>query len=69
MHSDVSASQISIMGLTSKILGRNGVTYRNAGSVEDNESEVPGRSFLTRQKLLSSSSSPEIDIDEVMRRN
>ena len=38
------------------------------GSLEDAESEVPTRSFLTRQKLLSSSSSPEIDIEDVMQR-
>lgn len=57
------------MNLTSKMLGRNGViTYRNGGSVEDAESEVPTNYFLTRQKLLSSSSSPEIDLEEVMRR-
>ena len=68
MHSDASASQISTMGLTSKILGRNGITYRNEGSVEDAESEIPAKSFLNRQKLLSSSSSPEIDIEDVMRR-
>ena len=61
------------MGMTNQILGRNGViTYRNDGcSLEDDaESEVPGRNFLNRQKLLSSSSSsPQIDIEEVMRRN
>ena len=69
MHSDASASQISTMGLTSKILGRNGIiTYRNGESVEDADSEVPINSFLNRKKLLSSSSSPEIDIEEVMQR-
>ena len=69
LHSDASASQISTMGLTSKTLGRQVQTYRNGGSAEDAESEVPSKSFLKRhQKLLSSSSSPEIDIDDVMRR-
>lgn len=70
MHSDASASQISTFQLTSKMMGRNGISQLNAGgSVEDTESEVPANSFIVRQKLLSSSSSPEIDIEEVMRRN
>lgn len=70
MHSDASASQISTFQLTSKMMGRNGISQLNAGgSVEDAESEVPANSFIVRQKLLSSSSSPEIDIEEVMRRN
>ena len=66
MGSDASASQISTMGFTSKMLGRNGFTYRNGNSAEDAESEVPAQSFLNRKKLLSSSSSPEIDIEDVM---
>ena len=59
MHSDASASQISMMGMTTTnqmLLGRNGViTYRNndgTGGLEDDdiaESEVPaGRHFLNR---------------------
>ena len=64
------------------LLGRNGViTYRNdegggVGSYDhdyDAASELPGgrhNYFLNQQKLLSSSSSsPQIDLDEVMRRN
>ena len=48
MHSDASASQISMMGFTNKTLCKNGITYRNGGFAEDAESEVPTNSFLTR---------------------
>ena len=56
IHSE-SASQISVLGYTNKMVGQN---YRN-NSLED-ESENQPASFINRQKLLSSGSSPEIEL-------